>query len=442
VKLTKREIDTLACPPGRKDLIVFDDALPGFGLRVTKDGAKVFLLQFQPGGRTGPRRRLVLGRYGEITPGQARRLAEAARAAIRLGRDPAAERADARRATAERQKRDAEATEFTFTRLIDEWAAIALKDRSASHRTEAPRALRTCFKRLLGQPADKLTAAELQTVVDAMAVDRPVMARRVRSYARAAFNWGLTRGRVSGNPFDGVVIEARETKRDRALSDPELAEAWRAAGCLPYPFGPFLQLLILTLQRRGEVAAMAWEELSPDLAMWTIPAERTKNRKSHLVPLAEPARQVLRSLPRRLGTPLVFATLPRERPDATPLSWRPISGFSDAMKRLQDEIRAGRLAEALLSDGGVGLPPLDWRLHDFRRTGVTVLAGLGTPPHVADRILNHIEGTIRGVAAVYQRQEFLQQREAALRAWAAFVTNGRAAGLRVWLDHVRQEAGG
>jgi integrase len=383
--------------------------------------------------------RLTLGRYGELTPAAARREAEAVRGLVRAGRDPQAERAaaraEAKRAEAER-KRQAEADTFTLRKLVDRWAEIGLADRSASHQVEAPRALRTCFAGLLDRPAAAVGPAAVQRVVDGLAKQKPVMARRARDYGRAMFNWAVRRRLVPANPFAGVAIEGRETSRDRVLSDAELGEAWRAAGGLGYPFGPFLQLLILTLQRRGEVAGMRWRELSYDLATWTLPAERTKNRIEHIVHLAEPARAILRELPRLKGTALVFHAVPpaeraanadgagvRPAEAKPPGRTRPISGFSDAKGRLLEAIAKDR-AKAAAERGkeALPLPALDWRVHDFRRTGVTALARLGIPPHVADRLLNHVQGSaIRGVAAVYQRHDFLAERAAALRTWAAHV---------------------
>ena len=155
-----------------------------------------------------------------------------------------------------------------------------------------------------------------------------------------------------------------------------------------------MRLLLLTAQRRDEVAAMRWSELSPDLAVWTVPKERAKNGRAHLVHLAPQARAVLAAVPRVKGRDLVFTTSGRA----------PVSGFAKAKERL-DRLSGVR----------------DWRLHDCRRTAVTWMAGAGFPPHVADRLLNHVEGAIRGVAAVYQRGEFLPERRAALEAWAGHV---------------------
>jgi integrase len=174
---------------------------------------------------------------------------------------------------------------------------------------------------------------------------------------------------VPGNPFQGLPIAAGAEARDRVLSDAEVGAVWRAAGAMGWPFGPLVRLLLLTAQRRDEVAALRWSELSPDLAVWTVPKERAKNGRAHLVHLAPEARAVLAAVP-RVGGP---------RPGVH--HQRPHAGVG---------LRQGQGALDRLS--GVR----DWRLHDCRRTAVTWMAGAGFPPHVADRLLNHVEGAIRG----------------------------------------------
>jgi integrase len=160
-------------------------------------------------------------------------------------------------------------------------------------------------------------------------------------------------------------------------------------------------MLMLTLQRRQEVATMQWTELD-DLwnpTLWTVPGERAKNGKAHIVHLSEPARTILRYQPRIQDNPFVFAGR----------AGKNIAAFGFAKAEIQLA-----LAEAET--------PIDnWRFHDFRRSGVTVLAAMGFAPHVCDRLLNHITGSIQGVAAVYQRHEFLPERKLALDAWAGLI---------------------
>ncbi|GEO18682.1 hypothetical protein MAE02_63780 [Microvirga aerophila] len=126
--------------------------------------------------------------------------------------------------------------------------------------------------------------------------------------------------------------------------------------------------------------------------MWVMPPEHAKNGKPHLVHLSAPVLQLLQSAP-RLGD-IVFSG------DGT----TPFQGFSKSKARLD---RLSRVS--------------DWTLHDLRRTAVSGMAQLGIAPHVADKILNHQSGTISGVAAVYQRHEFLHERREALNAWGAFL---------------------
>ena len=137
---------------------------------------------------------------------------------------------------------------------------------------------------------------------------------------------------------------------------------------------------------------MTWDELDLGQHIWTLPKSRTKNGKQHVVHLSAQAIGVLKGAPKK--GPFVFSIL----------GARPFHDFSKA-KRVLDRLSAVR----------------HWRLHDLRRTCVSGMARLGVAPHVADKILNHQTGTISGVAAVYQRHEFLVERRAALDLWGTHV---------------------
>jgi integrase len=179
-----------------------------------------------------------------------------------------------------------------------------------------------------------------------------------------------------------------------------------------------IRLALLTLARRDEVAGMTWGEVAADFSTWTQPASRTKNAKPHIVHLSAPARAVLRvmaSAGEGKGAP---SLPPPDRLVFGVADNRPITAHSWAKRKLDEAIAAER-KEAAGEGEAVAMPP--WVLHDFRRSGVTWLAGAGFAPHVCDRLLNHVAGTISGVAAVYQRAEFLPERKAALDAWAAHV---------------------
>jgi integrase len=212
----------------------------------------------------------------------------------------------------------------------------------------------------------------------------------------------MKRGMLGANPFSDLPIPTSSNSRDRVLTDAEVGAIYRAAAGLGFPFGLVIQLLMLTAQRRNEVAGLHWTEISADGMTWTIPAVRAKNGKANVVHLAPEARAILAAIPRSAKTDLVFSTNHEN----------PVSGFSKARNRLSAGMAAAK-----------GQPVADdWQLHDFRRTCVTWLAGAGFNTAVADKILNHTTATgITTVGMVYQRAEYLRERRQALEAWGRHV---------------------
>jgi integrase len=394
------------------------------GVRVTTKGTRTFIAQW-----TDPvTRRKVrepLGVWGNLTIDQAREAARVRLGAVAKGIDPKAERLR-RRAEAEREHAE---TALTFEVLVEEWKALHLAHRRPRYAAEAERAIQRGLTGLLKRPAARISRTAAVNALDHIVrAGKPVTAGRTMAYARACFAWGKRRGKVPENPFAELPISPGPTERDRALSDGEVAEVWAAAGTLGYPFGPFYKLLILTLQRREEVAGMRWSELSEDLIRWTLPGIRMKNGKPHTVHLSEAARTVLGSIPRLEGCDFVFSTTAyrltaSEGTEPTGNRKRepkPISGFSQG-KRYLDAAIAKVRAEAAAKLGHKPQPMTAWRVHDLRRTGVTTLAALGFDSIVVDKLLAHQPAKLRGVAGIYQRHDFARERAAALDAWAAHV---------------------
>ena len=416
VKLSDAELEKLSCPEGKKDALFFDMAERGFGVRVTADGKRVLLFQYRMGSVV---RRYRIGVWGQgaLTTSKARKIAEKLRGQVHEGQDPAADRkaenlAKAASALAERQAAAVEA--FTFGKLIDQWEAKGLAHRRPSYVADATARLRTYFAAWKDKPAGSITKAEAIAVLDRVEKDRgTTSSRRALAYGRAAYGWAEKRDLVEGNPFRGVAALGQENTRERVLTAEELRGIWAALVTMDSPAGAYMRVLLLTLQRREEVAGMRWDELAADRSTWTVPAARAKNGRAHLVHLTEPVRASLAKLPRMAGNPHVFAGRGNGH----------IGGFS----RMKEELLQVMAGEAPVTPGkrrakAKAAIPVDWRFHDFRRSGVTALAGLGFAPHVCDRLLNHVTGAIQGVAAVYQRAEFLAERKAALETWAEFVT--------------------
>jgi integrase len=392
-KLTQRTVEAARCPPAKKDILLFDAETRGFGLRVTAAGSKTFIAQYHT---TTGNRRVPLGTFGVLTVEQARQMARAVLGAAAKGEDPFADR-KARDTAARRAKTEGE---FTFSRLVDAWAEARKADRRASYIREAVACLKRNLPEWQGRPASTISLADAITALDDVKETKGIVAaNRTLAYARAAFGWCVNRQRLAFNPLKGIERPGREIARDRVLTLHELGAVWRGSEALsPTPRG-FVRVLMLTLQRRDEVASMRWTELDSfkNPTIWTLPAERAKNGKAHIIHLSEPVLAILDALPRLGGNPFVFAS----RRD------KPVGGFGYMKNRI----------EAAMSTAPIG----DWRFHDFRRAGVTALAGMGFPPHICDRLLNHVTGSIQGVAAVYQRQQFLAERKAALEAWAKCV---------------------
>jgi integrase len=326
---------------------------------------------------------------------------------VAKGRNPAAERKEA--AAAEWAKRAR--GRLTLAVLIQDWSRLHLVHRRPRYATEAVRALRHGFAKHLDRPAEDLDRAIVVRALDSLSRrpedrggSRPTALRgtgiagRTAAYGRACFAWAMKRGTVRSNPFADLPLSTVVNKRDRVLSDEEAAAVWRAAGKAPLPYGAIVRLLMLTGQRRDEVAGMTWAELSEDLATWTIPATRTKNGIPHLVPLSRLARDLLHALPSdrpgdvRARLALVF---PGER-------GTPFSGWSKAKS-------------ALDTASGVS----GWWLHDLRRTLATGLQRLGVRLEVTEAVLNHLSGSRAGVVGIYQRHDWAEEKRSALDAWSA-----------------------
>ena len=196
----------------------------------------------------------------------------------------------------------------------------------------------------------------------------------------------------------------KEAPRDRDLSDSEIKAIWPAFGAAGYPFGPMMEILLLTGQRRTEVATMRWVDLDLEAAVWNLPAASTKALRSHSVPLPNTAVEILGALPRFKG-PYVFSTTGGQRP---------VSGYSKAKLRIELELN-----KTLTKTGGE--PLTNWQIHDLRRTAASGMAKLGVPIDHIGRVLNHAP---RGITAtVYDKHSYMPEKRRALDLWCAHLAS-------------------
>jgi integrase len=202
----------------------------------------------------------------------------------------------------------------------------------------------------------------------------------VRKWVRALLQYAVEAEIRPDNPFAGVRNRDKVMARDRVLSMAELRAVWQAASATPYPWGPFYQLLILTGDRRGEWAQARWDWLDEAWSQLEIPAKHYKTARSHVVPLSDLARRVVAGLPAPITGPHLFSS------DGGQTA---IAGFSDAKTAISD------LAERYL---GEAMTP--WVTHDLRRTMATHMERLGVAPHVIEACLGHV---LKGIAGTYRR---------------------------------------
>jgi integrase len=250
------------------------------------------------------------------------------------------------------------------------------------------------------RPLKDIARRDVVALLREVAKERPYIAHHLLGYARKLYNWAIAQDAygLETSPCDRIRAKdviGEKKPRKRILADAELRRVWDGTGQLGYPLGPFVRLLLLSGQRLREVAEMAWDEIDLDKALWTIPAARMKGDDAHEVPLAPAAVALLRDLPRFSG-PFVFTTTSGARP---------ISGFSKAKVRLD---------AAMAKELGSPLP--DWRFHDLRRTMRTHLGGLPVPSDVAEMVIAHRLGGVRGT---YDLHAYRDEKRRALELWAA-----------------------
>lgn len=395
-KLTAKSVENATATAGVQ-VDLFDATLPAFGIRV---GArrKTWFLNYRWARK---QHRLTLGHYPAMTLAEARTKAGEVLAQIDMGHNPAA---------LQQAKREAAAAPV-------ETFALAVEDFMAKHaemHQKRPEQTRWFLNKYVlptwrDRPVNEIRKRDVLALLDGlMAEGKGSVANRVFDILRKLFNWRLERSddETMRSPCDRMKSPAPTKVRAVRLDSAHIIALWQAVEEAGYPWGPIIKLLLLTGQRRGEIASMRWNDL--DLTrdrLWKLEPEHTKAGRAHIVPLSQPVLDIIQAVPRQIIKPggppasLLFTTNGE----------RPVSGFGRAKERLDKRI-AGTPGTAQ------DTPLPDWRIHDLRRTVTTGLSSLGVPEIIKERILNH---SPRGVTQRhYDQYEYLDERREALERWA------------------------
>lgn len=378
-KLTKKLIDSLKydAEGGRSD-IRWDSDIVGFGLRLYPSGKKSFIISYR---HKGKKRLMALGAYGNLTIEKAREIAKKRFGEIANGQDPLEiKRSD--------KKKNKWTVKIAFESYLERYAKKQNKRWKQIERAFKADVLPN-FENL---PIDEVNSDTIHKIIDTI-IDRdsPIMANRTLAYIKKFLNWCVERNLIKTSPAMNISMPSAPVSRDRVLSDSEIKKIWKACEKDGFPFGNLTQFLFLTAQRRGEVAAMKWSEVNLKKQLWIIPKEKAKNNRSNEVPLSDLAANLLKSLP-KMGV-FIFTSSGKN----------PFDNFSRGKASLNKKLTVEH-----------------WTLHDIRRTVASGMAA-ETPPHVVEKILNHSSGTISGVAAIYNRYEYADEKREALEKWTEHI---------------------
>jgi integrase len=394
-------------------------------LIVHPSGKKVFAMRFRrPDGRMA---KLTLGEFSDVaidaepvigtplTLAAARRLAMATEHDRKTDKDPIAAHADAK---AVRKTKQAERDSNLFGALAVKFIRDYAMPRNRTWKASASLlGLDSDLQAIPGGLAERWALRPVQDITSRMILDLIDEARtdtvpgRKRSARRGEtdgmgraffailskfFAWLRSRLVIEVNPCAGLTKPPTPAARDRVLSDDEIRSFWKACDEMGGPYGAVFKVLLLTGGRLDEVAHMTRDEISSDGMMWNLGADRVKNKKAHFVPLSPMVRDLIAAQPRFARCPFVFSSLGKG----------PVISFSTQKARLDD----------LMALFHAGTMP-DWRLHDLRRTCASGLAGLGIPPIVIEKCLNHVSGAAGGMVGIYQRHDYSGERRKAFEAW-------------------------
>jgi integrase len=380
MKFTDRSIRSLIS--NEKRYIEWKDGGCGLGIRVTPNGRKTFIFMYRFNGRP---RMMTLGTYPKTTLADAHQDHANALKLLEKGIDPGEKRVEANQASRK---------VLTVSQLVDEYLEKWAKPRKRSWKQDKGILEKDVLPRWKHRKSRDITRRDVITLLDSI-IDRgaPITANKTLAVIRKMFNFAISRDIVEASPCTAIPAPSKINQRDRILSNKEIKTFWEdlSKANMADMTKLALKLQLITAQRKGEVATIAWDDLDTNSGWWTIPAERSKNNLPHRVPLSEQAIKILDEL-REIN---------------------PKSEWAFPSPRGKKPITPGCISRALMKNLDV-LGISDFTPHDLRRTAASQMTAMGISRLVVSKILNHVES---GITAVYDRHSYDQEKRQALDAW-------------------------
>ncbi len=374
--------------PGVKRRVVWAQGLKGLGVRVTPKGTKSFVFKYDLDGRD---RWLTFGQYPRMKLAEAFQKYGEALDKVEAGEDPAEDNV---RLNAEKR------TTVTIKQLADDYIEKYAKPRKRTWEEDERILKYDVIARWGPKRASKITRRDVIGLLDEIvARGAPVQANRTLAVVRRMFNFAVDRDVIMTSPCHRIKPPSPEKSKDRHLSLDEIRRFMTEVETAPITkrMKLALKLLLFTLQRSSEVIGMNRSELNLREKLWIIPAERTKNKKAHLVPLSPQAITIIKELLRTASE----------------------DGFLFPGEGKGDHLTNAALSRAIKRNlDHFGLSA--FTPHDLRRTGATQLAAFKVPRFDRDRVLNH---TDRSIGAVYDVHEYEEEKRAALDLWCDVVSH-------------------
>lgn len=365
------------------------DTEPGFGLRIAPSGRKSFIYLYRFNGKP---RRLTLGVYPRMSLADAREQVAVAARKIDKDIDPGAEKVQSRKAL-----RDAESFEELARQWVERWAKPNRKSWKEAERELELDAIPAWGKKKAYDIKRRDVIELIESIMDR---GSPVMANRTLQLVKQVFKFGVQRGIIDASPAVAIDKPAKETQRDRVLTDDEIKAFWAGLdkAIMTDDVRIALKLCLVTGQRRAEVAGMRRSEIDGD--WWTIPKERTKNGKAHRVPLSPLAKTLI---DQAAGDDYLFPSPSRRGPSGEPIPIEP-----RALTNAVTKNRSRKVEDKPIWD----FPR--FCTHDLRRTAATKMTELGISRFDVGKVLNHSDHEI---TAVYDHYAYDQEKRKAILSW-------------------------